>query len=59
MKYADYADDPGLLTNTPAQVESHLLNQEQVAGGIDLYVNPYKTEYMYLKHKRSHLSTKW
>ena len=43
---ADNADDIVLLANLPAQVKSLLHNLEQAAGGIGLYVNANKTEYM-------------
>ena len=43
---ADYADDIALLANTPAQAESLLHRLERAAGGIGLYVNADKTEYM-------------
>ena len=42
----DYADDIVLLANTPAQAKSLLHSLERAAGGIDLYVNADKTEYM-------------
>ena len=41
--------DLAILANTPAQVESLLNCREQAAGGIGLYVNTNKTEYMYFK----------
>ena len=47
---ADYADDIVLFANTSTQAESLLHNQEQAAGGIGLYVNVDKTEYI-LMHK--------
>ena len=50
---AIYADDIALLTNIPAQAESLL---EQAAGGIRLYVNADKMEYMYF-HKEGDIST--
>ena len=43
---ADYADDIALLANTPAQAESLLHSLKQAAGGIGLYVNTDKTEFM-------------
>ena len=43
---ADYADDIALLPNTLTQAESLLHSLEQVAGGIALYINADKTEYM-------------
>ena len=46
MTDIDYADDLELLTYIPAQVESLL---EQAAGGIGLYVNANKTEFMCFK----------
>ena len=42
----DYADDTTLLAKTPAQAESLLHSLERAAGGIGLYVNADKTEYM-------------
>ena len=46
---ADYADDLALHANEPAQAESLLHSLEQTAGGIELYVNVNKTEFMCLK----------
>ena len=43
---SNYADDIALLANTPAQPKSLLHNLEQAAGGIGLYVNADKTDYM-------------
>ena len=42
----DYADEIALLVNTPAQAESLLYSLERAAGGISLYVNADKIEYM-------------
>ena len=42
----DYADDIGLLANTPAWDETRLHRLKRVATGISLYVNASKTEYM-------------
>ena len=42
----DYTDDIALLTNAPAQAETLLHSLERDAAGIDLHVNPHKTEYM-------------
>ena len=42
----DYADDIALLANTPAQAESLLPYLEREAGGVGLYANTGKTEYM-------------
>ena len=39
-------DDIVLLANAPPQVESQLYSLEKAAGGIGLYVNADKTEYM-------------
>ena len=47
----DYADDLALLANTPAQDEFQFHSLEQAAGGISLYVNSKKTEYMRYKKK--------
>ena len=44
----DSADDLTLLKNTPAQTESLLHSLEQAAGGISLYMNANKTEYVCL-----------
>ena len=41
--------DLALLANTPVQAESLLHSLEQVTGGIGLYINPNKTEFMILK----------
>ena len=43
---ADCADDIAILANTPAQTETRLHSLERAAAGIDLHVNPHKTEYM-------------
>ena len=43
----NYADDIGLIANTPAQAESLLLNLERSADGIGLHVNADKTDCMY------------
>ena len=48
---ADYADNIALLSNTPTQSKSLLHSPEQAAGGIDLYMNAKKTEYMYFKRE--------
>ena len=42
----DYADDITLLANTPAQAESLRHSLERALGGISLYINANKTEYM-------------
>ena len=43
---ADYADDIGLLANTPNQAETLLHSLERAAAGIGFHVNAHKTEYM-------------
>ena len=43
---ADYANDIGILANTPNQAETLLHSLEQAAAGIGLHVNAHKTEYM-------------
>ena len=43
---ADYADDIGILANTPNQAETPLHSLEQAAAGIGLHANAHKTEYM-------------
>ena len=48
---ADYTDDIALLANTPAQAETLLHSLEIAAGGIGLYVNVDKMEYMCLNQK--------
>ena len=53
---ADYADDIALLANTPAQDETLQHSLERAAGGIGLYVNAHKTEYMCFK-QRGDIST--
>ena len=50
----DYADDPALLTNTPAQIGSLLHSLELVAGGF--YVSGNKIEYFKQKGTISTLS---
>ena len=53
MNETNYADDLALLTNTPAQTESLIHFQQQVAaaGDIDLNVNAYKTKHTCFKQK--------
>ena len=53
---AEYADDIALLANTLAQVQSKLHCLERAAGGIGLYVNAYKTDFMCF-NKRGDIST--
>ena len=48
---ADYANDIALLVNTPTQAESLMHSLEQAAGGISLYMNVDKTEYMRFNQK--------
>ena len=43
---ADYADDLGLLENTPAQTESLLHNLERAAGSMGLQVDADTTDFM-------------
>ena len=43
---ADYADDIGILANTPNQAETLLHSLERAAAGIGLHVNAHKKEYM-------------
>ena len=45
----DYKDDLVLLTNTSAQAEPLLHSLELAVGGIGLYVNANKSEYMCFK----------
>ena len=59
MIVANYAHDPAVFTNTPAQVESLLSNLEQAAGGNGLDVNTNKTEYTCVLTRRSYLHFKW
>ena len=47
LRDADYAEDIALLPNTPTQAESLQPNLQQVAGGIGLHVNAYKTDYVF------------
>ena len=44
IMYVDYANDIGLLANSPSQAETLLHRLEQAAGGIGLHVNADKTE---------------
>ena len=44
-----YANNLALLAKRPAQAESLLHILEQAVGGISLYVNANKTEYIYFK----------
>ena len=53
---ADYADDIGLLANTPAQAETRLHSLERAAGGIGIHAKVYKTEYMCF-NQRGDIST--
>ena len=53
---ADYAADMALLANSAAQAESLLHDLDQAAGGIRLYVNADKTEYMCF-NQRGDIST--
>ena len=53
MTDADYADDLALLVNTLAQAEFLLHSREQAAGGIVLYVNAYKNEWICFKQKET------
>ena len=46
---ADYAGDPALLANTPAQAESLLHSLEQAARRINFYIYSDKTEFMRFK----------
>ena len=48
MTDADYTDDLALLANALAQVESQLCSLKQAVGGIGLYMNANKTEYIYI-----------
>ena len=52
---ADYADDLVLL----AQAEPQLYRLEQVVGGIGLYTNANKTDYMCFKWKGTISTLKW
>ena len=45
---ADYADDIGILVNTPNQAETLLPSLQRSAVGIGLHVNAQKTEYICL-----------
>ena len=49
MTDADYTDDLALLANIPVQDDSLLYSLEQAAGGIGLYMNTNKTEFMNFK----------
>ena len=49
MTDADYADYLAFLPNTPDQAESFMHSPEQAAGGIVLYVNANKKEFMCFK----------
>ena len=43
----DYADDKGLLANTPTLVESLLQSLEHTAAGMVFHVNADKTKYKF------------
>ena len=47
----DYADDLVLLVHTPAQVESLLHSPVKAIGGIGLFMNADKIQYMCFKQK--------
>ena len=49
MTDADYVDDLALLASIPAEAKSQLHSLKQVAGGIGLYVNSDKSEFMRFK----------
>ena len=49
MMDADYADDLALLKSTPAQADCLPHSLELVSGGISLYVNSDKTEFLCFK----------
>ena len=51
MTDADYADNLGLLTNTPIQAEPLLQSLEQTARCIELSVNANKIEFKCFKQK--------
>ena len=54
----DYADDIAIQANTPAQEESLLHILKKAPGGIDLYVNADKTEYVcFNQNQRRDIST--
>ena len=46
---ADYANELELFENTPAQAEFLLHSLEQTAKSIGLYVNLYRTEFIWFK----------
>ena len=54
---ADYADDIAILANAPStQAKTQLHSLEQAAAGIGLYVNAYKTQYMYFNQTENILT---
>ena len=53
MTNTNYANDLALLTYTSTQGESQLYSLETAAGGIGLYLNANKTEYMHFNQKRA------
>ena len=53
MTNTDYADDLALLTNTVAKAECFLHTLEQAVGGIGLYMNANKPEFMRFKQKEA------
>ena len=53
MTDADYTDDLALLANASTKAESLLHSLEQAVGGIGVYINANKTEYMRFKQKRA------
>ena len=53
---ADYTHDIALLANTPARAKTLLHSLEWAAGGIGLYVNADKTEYICF-NQRGDIST--
>ena len=53
MTATDNAEDLPLFVNITAQTESLLHSLEQVAGGICLYVNANKAEFMCFKQEEA------
>ena len=59
MRCADYTDDQALFAHVPTQAESQLHSLKKAAGGIGLYMNANKIEFMCFKQEgRSHLQSK-
>ena len=55
----DNANDIALLVNIPTQAKSQLYRLERAAGGIGLYVNADKSEYMNYNQRGDKMEVLW